>query len=254
MRHFQRPPARTLHAAVLLLLGLLPPAGQAQTTKESLTVYGQQRRFFLLAPDPLPPSSAPAPLILLLHGSGRDGNSLLKPWAKLASREGIILVAPNASNPQVWRPPIDGPEFLIKAVEAARKKLPVDPSRIYLFGHSAGAVFALLVSFAESQYFAAAAVHAGALRQPDEIATIEWAKRKLPIQLLIGTRDPFFPIDAVRRTRELLEAKQFPVDLQEISGHDHDYYGIAAKINEQAWSFLKDKTLPAPPRSEFQGN
>ena len=45
-----------------------------------------------------------------------------------------------------------------------KSKYPINPRRVYLFGHSAGASFALHMSLMESQYFAAAAIHAGALR------------------------------------------------------------------------------------------
>ena len=39
---------------------------------------------------------------------------------------------------------------------------------MYLFGHSAGAGQALYLSLLESEYFAATAVHAGALRTEDD--------------------------------------------------------------------------------------
>ncbi len=49
-------------------------------------------------------------------------------------------------------------------LKSLKTKYPINPRRVYLFGHSAGAIFALHMSLMESQYFAAAAVHAGALR------------------------------------------------------------------------------------------
>jgi predicted esterase len=47
-------------------------------------------------------------VILLLHGSGHDGKSLIDPWLPLAKSEGIVLVAPSASDPQAWRIPQEG--------------------------------------------------------------------------------------------------------------------------------------------------
>jgi predicted esterase len=49
---------------------------------------------------------------VLLHGSGRNGLSLVEKWKDLASKEGIILAGPDAANPNVWSPSEDGPDFL----------------------------------------------------------------------------------------------------------------------------------------------
>ena len=74
---------------------------------------------------------------------------------------------------------------------------------------------------------AAAAVHAGALREPQQYAVIDSAQRKIPIAIFVGTKDPYFPLEAVRATRDALKAHGFPVELTEIPGHDHVYYDLA---------------------------
>ena len=103
-----------------------------------------------------------------------------------------------------------------------------------------------------SRSHGAAATHAGAFRQPAEAAVTDRAKRKIPVHLVVGTRDPFFPANVVRFNRDYLAKKGFPIELEEISGHDHDYYGIAGRINREAWAFLSDKQLRGTPRSKFQ--
>ena len=80
---------------------------------------------------------------MLLHGSGRNGLSLAEKWKDLASKEGIILAGPDAANPNVWSPSEDGPDFLRDLVENLESKYPINPHRVYLFGHSGGAVYAL---------------------------------------------------------------------------------------------------------------
>jgi len=242
---------RLFQMSISLLLASVLCAAPGKIAKETLTVDGQDRSYFAYVPEGLSPAS-PAPLLILLHGSGRDGKSLIKPWKKLASKEGIILAAPNALDPANWFAPVDGPDFIVKVAEAMKEAHPVDPRRVYLFGHSGGAVFALLMSCWESEYFAAASVHAGAFRNPREAAVVERAKRKIPVQLIVGTRDPFFPVKVVRFNRDYIATKGFPVELKEISGHDHNYYGISSRINRDAWTFLKDKQLPAAPQSKFQ--
>jgi len=99
----------------------------------------------------------------------------------------------------------------------------------------------------ESEYFAAVAIHAGALRHDDGLM-IEIATRKIPFHLAVGTVDRLFPLEAVRATRDMLVNKGFSVELVEMKGHDHWYYDLAPKINAVAWTFLKDKKLADEPR------
>src|SRR5437870_3877076 len=66
---------------------------KAKPQKIRLTSNGKNRTYYLFTPENL---TSPAPLILLLHGSGHNGMSLIDPWKDLAEKEGIILVAPDA--------------------------------------------------------------------------------------------------------------------------------------------------------------
>jgi dienelactone hydrolase len=104
------------------------------------------------------------------------------------------------------------------------------------------------MSLLESQYFAAAAVHAGALAKNDQAVGV--AKRKSPIAIFVGTRDAFFPVADVRDTRDQLKRQGFPVELTEISGHDHNYYDSSSKINQSAWEFLRKQQLNEEPQYE----
>jgi predicted esterase len=142
--------------------------------------------------------------------------------------------------------PQDGPDFLYDLVEALKAKYPINPRRVYLFGHSGGAIFALEMSLMESQYFAATAIHAGAL-PPNDADLIEMAKRKIPISIQVGDSDQSFPLKAVRATRDALNAKGFAVELTELPNHNHWYYDLAPKINRTAWDFLKKYELESDP-------
>jgi predicted esterase len=188
-------------------------------------------------------------MIVMLHGSGRNGLSLVDKWRDLAKAEGIILVGPDSSNSQSWQIPQDAPDLLYELVEYLRIKYPVNSRRIYLFGHSAGAVAALYLSLLESEYFAATAVHAGALRS-DDGPFIERAKRKIPISIFVGTNDSSFPLSVVRATHDALNTRGFKPELHEIKGHNHWYYDRAPEINKSAWTFLKAHELGADPKYE----
>jgi Tfp pilus assembly protein PilF len=187
--------------------------------------------------------------LILLHGSNRVGLSLADKWKELADQEGFIVVAPDSINSWGWAIPADGPVFMRDLVEELRSKYPINLRRVYLFGHSAGAGFALRMSLYESEYFASAAIHAGAL-DFDGIELIKTAKRKTPIHLQVGDRDPLFPVTDVRKTRDALTAGGFPVEFKVISNHNHWYYDLAPKINMTAWEFLKTHELSKDPLFE----
>jgi poly(3-hydroxybutyrate) depolymerase len=231
----------------LILLPFQTAAASDKVVKDIITSQNKQRAFYLFVPESVK-SGTPAPLIVLLHGSGRNGLSLVDKWKDLAAKEGIILVGPDSLNPSVWSSPVDGPDFLRDLVENIKSKYTINARRVYLFGHSGGAVFALYMSLLESQYFAAAAIHAGAIAKNDPAIAV--AKRKTPIAIFVGTRDRFFPLEDVRGTRDDLNKQGFGVELTEISGHDHNYYDSASKINQSAWEFLRKHQLNEDPQYE----
>jgi poly(3-hydroxybutyrate) depolymerase len=232
----------------VLVFNFSPTVSAADITKELIVSQGKTRVYYLYVPDKLS-ASKPVPLLVVLHGSNRNGITLVEKWKDLASKEGFIVVGPDASNPASWRTPEDGPDFLHELVEALKAKYPINPRRVYLFGHSAGAGYAIYMSLFESQYFAATAIHAGALLK-QTYSYIDVAKRKIPLAIWVGTVDASFPLEVVRATRDAMNERGFAVQLTEIPNHDHWYYDLAPKINKEAWEFLKKYELPEDPHFE----
>jgi poly(3-hydroxybutyrate) depolymerase len=238
-----------LAACALVLVAASHPAESKPATiqKEIVESGGQKRLCYVYRPDGVPPD-ARTPLLILLHGSGRDGASQVKEWRALADREGVLLAAPDARDRSGWAIPADGPELLGDIVTFLKSRYPIDTTRIYLFGHSAGGVFALSVAPMESQLFAAVAVHAGAFRDGSDANVLALASRKIPVLLVVGSRDPYFPVTAVRETKRAFDAAGFPAELVEIPGHDHDYYRRSDEINRKVWTFLSSRHLDTEAR------
>ena len=234
-----------LSAIVLLAVAQTALANPPKITKETIEFGGKKRAYYLYAPENLP--SKP-PLILTLHGSSRDGSSLVEKWKDIADKEGFILAGPNSLNSSRWSSTDDSEDFLREIVEHLKGKYSIDPKRVFLFGHSAGAVYALNLSMSQSEYFAATAVHAGSWRSSEELNIVRLAKRKTPIAIFVGDVDQYFPLDSVKKTEELLKSNQFPVQVTIMKGHDHWYYDLAPDINRNAWAFLKQHSLDAEPK------
>jgi poly(3-hydroxybutyrate) depolymerase len=241
---------RPVLTRILLLLFAVAAGGAAQAaekvTRETFGSGGKTRTYYLFVPEKAK-ANAPAPLVVLLHGSGRIGESLTSWWQKIAAEEGFIIVAPDSTVRQGWAMLEDGPEFLYSLVEMLRVQFDVDSRRIYLFGHSAGAVHGLIMGLLEPDYFAAVAVHAGAL-PPEDMTYADRPGRRVPMAIWVGTQDALFPLSLVRATKEALTTRGFPVELTELTGHTHDYYSRAPQINKAVWSFLQKHKLDDEPR------
>lgn len=250
----------------LILLGLLvlplTPGLADGIVQERIAIAGVERSLYLFVPDGLPPG-VPAPLLLLLHGSHQTGRALLEHWTDLAQREGLLLVAPDSIDPVGWQIKADGPSFIRAVVDEVARSHPVDCRRRYVFGISGGAVYSLTLAVLESDYFAATAIFAGAWREASFYELLPHARRRIPVAMFVGTRDPFFPMSTVRKTADAFEAAGHPVLLQLLKGRGHAYTPVAGEVNAEAWAFLRqvqlesggrdcagstdrDRNLPAP--------
>src|SRR5262249_47557663 len=121
----------SLKLGLVLLLTFFPGSSD-QITKQKLESQGKQRTYYLFVPKSAEQANNP-PLLVLLHGSGRNGLSLVEKWKDLAAKEGLIIAGPDSSSSEGWRIPEDGPEFIHDLVEALIKQYRVDPHRVYLF-------------------------------------------------------------------------------------------------------------------------
>ena len=235
---------KTQKLATILCLLLTPLCVSAaeQITKEKFESDGKTRSYYIFVPPSVKPGTA-VPLLVLLHGSGRNGLTLVEKWKDLANEEGFIVVGPDASDASGWRMPDDAPEFIYELAEMLIKKYPIATNRIYLFGHSAGAVMALNLAMFESTYFAAVALHAGSWRSEKEFSFLDAATRKTPIKIIVGDRDSFFPVNSVNKTAEALKSSGFPIEVSIIKNHTHFYYDRAPEFNRDLWQFLKQHVL-----------
>lgn len=233
---------------VALLAPLAVPAAAApqQKTFES---GSQQRTYAQFVPDSLPADTV-VPLLIVLHGSGGRGSWMVQQWQDMAQQKGFIVVGPDSADIMFWHIREDSPVIFRDLVLAVAREHLVDTRRIYLFGQSGGAVYALTLSLLESEFFAATAIHAGGWREPKEYVALDYAVRKIPIAIFVGSRDPYFPVKSVTRTIAALKKAGHPAALTIIPRHGHDYQEVTMEVNTAAWDFMQGVSLPA--NAKFQ--
>jgi len=222
--------------ASALALAAIPGAAGAVTLRKA-SCEGVSYSYLLEAP----PGNRPKPAVLLLHGAGGHAHDLLIPWRSFAETHDLVLIAPELTNKRAFE--AIAPAVFRCVVEDARKVASVDPKRIFILGNSMGGYLAYDAAMFESQYFAAVAVHAAAI-DPDFEGILSKAARKIPIAIFIGNEDPLVPIGGVRWTRDRLREAGFPVEYEEIAGHDHHYEQVADRLNREAWKFFEAHPLP----------
>jgi poly(3-hydroxybutyrate) depolymerase len=188
-----------------------------------------------------PAAKGPLPVLILLHGAGDKAENFADAWKSKAKKDHIVLLAPQLPRDATLEPHI--PKILPCLVDDARKQAAIDPHRIYLFGYSMGGYLAYDAALLDSDYFAAAAVHAMGIAD-DYVSIIDRATRKIPISISIGDHDQMVSLEQVRKTRDLLRKSGFHVEYKEMFNHSHNYYEMSDTINDDVWHFLEGYRLP----------
>lgn len=122
------------------------PAGTHNLTLE---VGGVERKYVLHVPRSYGAADrkGEVPLVLMLHGrtsSGVQAASRYYGWTGLSEEEGFVVAFPTAlGKPTSWKAswagrPTDDSRFLADLIDEIVDEFEIDPSRVYMTGHSSG--------------------------------------------------------------------------------------------------------------------
>lgn len=188
-------------AAVSIDVGHDAPVGDDAGTGP-VTIGPAERPARLVAPTSV---TAPAPLLVLLHGymataAVEDGYLGV---TRAAASRGLYVLLPDgtvdASGKRFWNAPgccdfgatgVDDVAYLTDLVHEAIATRPIDPSRVYFFGHSNGGFMSYQLACRASEEIAAIAVLAGS-DVPGETDCVP--TRPLSVLHLHGTADSTIP-------------------------------------------------------------
>jgi poly(3-hydroxybutyrate) depolymerase len=228
-------------AAVLVFSFFALSADRGEITHQEITFEHQKRSYELFLPDT---DSTPRPLLLLMHPTGQRETRLAETWTPLASKEHIILAAPSSTNIESWSMKDDPPAYIEQVITDVKAHHAVDSKRVYVFGYSAGAHYAIKLCLAFPDSFAACGSAMGAI-EPKLVPALDHLIGKTPIILFSGTDDTIVPAADVLATYQALRKKGYEVKLQNYPGQDHNYYRLSGEINKKAWEFMSAHELPA---------
>jgi predicted esterase len=145
----------------------------------------------------------PAPLLVFLHSSTSNGHRWAPNLAGPADRYGFVILAPSARNGYYWTETYDD-RAILDAIEEVKLRFPIDPSRIYIAGNSAGGHTVYRFAIQNRDVFAGFASSAGRLNPevPDSVLERAWG---MPALILCGEQDETVPITSVLAGKERLE-------------------------------------------------
>ncbi|MFB9149805.1 hypothetical protein [Roseovarius ramblicola] len=224
--------------------GLLTPAIPARyeyaPSAEIIRASARHRTAGLAWRSLLPPGEAPAPVVVLLHGAGRDGLSMLEMWQRVGRTRSVVLIAPEAAG-QTWSAgDLDAGRIAAMLDDVAGRRA-IDRGRVYLFGHSDGARLAALLLNRGIGPWRAAALHAGYGPAGHYLPNPEAA----PLRLYLGARDHIFSVAGARASAAALAAAGHETELHLIPGHTHWFYEIGPALAADAWRWFEGVEDPS---------
>jgi len=248
----QRPLAVVWMCCLMLLSGCAMAQRDPLENESLVSDPRVQHRSYVFAPtgETLPyalfvPSSyrpgQPTPLLVSLHGLGRTYDWLMgyEGFLDYAEEYGFIVVTPLGYSRRGWygsRPTETAviadysEQDVINVIKLVQDEFSVDPSRLFLWGHSMGGAGTYHIAVNNPGMFAALAVVAPAPR-PDLSPTILQAVRNTPILVMQGTADELVPYTQTRLWVAGMRGMGMPHIYIELEGADHTNFIAANRDN-----------------------
>jgi polyhydroxybutyrate depolymerase len=181
----------------------LPPA----RLEIHISINGTDRSYILRIP-PAYDGKKKLPLVMLLHGATDSAAYAEEAYhfVEKSTADGFILVLPDALgefhawhglSPNTAEEPNNDLAFLSTLLDTLPKAYAIDPDRVYVCGHSSGAMMAYRLAAERPEVIAAVGIVAGTVgdNSYDPPVTIPVPRVAMPLIVFHGKLDPTLPYD-----------------------------------------------------------
>jgi len=204
-------------------------------TFEQFESIHETRSYNVYVPDNLGEGKHPA--IFVFHGAMRTGASVVERWKSNADKHGLIIVGAHGHNKN-WGKGTDIYGLIPALVKDAKSKYPIDKDRMFMFGHSAGALYANWATMRYPDLFVASAIHGGALKA-NKIPLKSIHDKQMPIIYILGNKDTVFSKWPIEKSARKMSKRGHDTEFVLLIEHTHWYYDLAPQINNIAWDFFE---------------
>ncbi|MEM7481111.1 MAG: alpha/beta hydrolase [Acidobacteriota bacterium] len=224
--------------ALLLALGCAPIAFAAEPGWQRVEIPATGSYGLRYLPASLDPGE-PAPAIVFLHGSGGEPEPYQPLVKGAADAVGAVLILPRSKTGAGWGA-FDDPVTLAESVRMVDEEIPLDPARIAIAGHSAGAAYAF------DQAYSVPNTYSGVFSLSSPTAPVAALHRELayiaPNRMYYGTTDPNYTDGAYQNNRTLWQNLGVPSEEDIQQGFGHNLWPSFSMTN--GFRFLLDQRHP----------
>ena len=125
-------------------------------------------------------------------------------------------------------------------LEKIKQSYKIDPNKVHITGMSNGAYFCHILAKNRSESIASVAVHSGMIGL-EFIFGIN-AKRKYPVLLIHGQKDPLFSIETAENDYKKYLNEKHPAKLIKVPNIGHEW-ASKININDSIYSFFMNHHL-----------
>jgi len=175
----------------------------AQLISDSLLVDGNYRSFHFMKPSRIMPQGS---LLFILHGSGGNGQNMMKSTTKLAqsvASENVLLVYPDgykkywnecrkAASSLANKENIDEAAFFNGMIQYFKSNYKISDQKVFAVGTSGGGHMCYKLAMTMPGTFRAVTAFIANMPDDDNMDCME-AKVAIPIMIVNGTADPLNP-------------------------------------------------------------
>lgn len=200
----------------------LPPAKQAYAGGKHVVGFNNDAIDGYVAR--LPPGYSPEetyPMIVAFHGAVGDAETAYRRWAY--SGVEFILVCPNGTARMGWEIGVGQLDLILACMDDAQARFSVDPSRVFLTGHSMGGHVSWNLALFHGERFAAVAPTASAPMYLDKLDNL----LSMPILVVHGRDYPVVSLEHNRQAEEYINSRGGSMTLVLVENAGHGF--IAAQ-------------------------